>query len=125
MALKAAKAKTKEERTYWIEQIRSAEAKRAFLTKTLTMIATGVARNMGHVQSLVGTRRPVAADSHDCLSTANKFFSKKCFSLAKNEFALFSAPRMLANACMDGIPAGLLIKVMQTVCVHQTMVGIH
>ena len=29
----------------------------------------------------------------------------------QNEFALFSAPRMMANACMDGISAKQLIQV--------------
>ncbi|OQV15706.1 Legumain [Hypsibius exemplaris] len=127
LAIKVEKATSKEERHYWSEQIRSAGAKRSFLTKTLVKIANAVADNpaRSNVEALLRTRRPIDEDSHECLAVANKFFSKTCFSLAKNEFALFNAPRLLANACMDGVSAKQLVQVMQEVCTHQPMTGIH
>lgn len=127
LSIKVQKATSKEEQDYWTERIRSAGAKRSFLMKTLQKIAIAVTGNnaAGHVDALLHTRQPVQFDAHVCLAKANKFFSKNCFSLAKNEFALFNAPRLLANACMDGATASKLIQIMREVCTHQPMVGIH
>lgn len=123
---KAEKAKSAEEKQYWTQQIQTTSAKRNFLLNVLRKIAVTVAKNSGHVTQLLNKRQKInGEDAHKCLTEANKFFSKKCFSLAKNEFALFNAPRMFANACMEGITAKDLIGSMKSICTHQPMQGIH
>ncbi|XP_055343439.1 legumain-like [Paramacrobiotus metropolitanus] len=123
---KAEKSQTPEESDYWMKQVHAATAKRGFINGVLRKLAGTVAKSSSHALELINTRQSIDDEEvHQCLHLANKFFSKNCFSLARNEYALFTAPRFLANACADGISAAELIRAMRKTCTHQTMHGIN
>jgi len=124
---KVENAASDEEKSYWVDQIEIAEKKREFVTGVIHTIAETVAKDSAHLKLILRTRRnhPISKEAHVCLAEANKYFSRQCFSYAKNEFALFSAPRILANACMNEVTSDELILAMDSICTHQIMTGIN
>jgi legumain len=103
-------------------QLRSALKDRLFVYNTVKSIVKEVVSS--EEVSAMMTGQTSSWDNFPHYKNVVSYFSKKCFSLAKNSYALQYA-QVFANIVNHGVQPVVVRDAMDRICTHHTMVGIN
>jgi len=105
------------------KNIDTIQRNRQFLKeKVREIIKVVTSRNEDGVEELLTAKATLK--NRNCYHSVVKAFHTNCFDLAKNEYALVYT-RVMANLCDSGHLAREIIGVINKVCTHPKIVGIH
>jgi len=120
---KIAAATSREVKQALQKQLMKVVKERTFVNRTVRAIVKEVVSTKDEVSALM-TGHTSAWDNFADYKDVVRYFSKKCFSLAKNSHALNFA-QVFANVVNYGIEPSVVKAAMDKICTHPTVEGIN
>jgi len=104
------------------KQLHKLQANRKFLEDKMIQIVTHCLINESYVQNVFKVQKDL--ENLDCYESTVKYFSKNCFSLSKNDYAL-RYMYLFVNMCEMDVKPKVMRKAMDITCKHPPIYGIN